>query len=601
MNVLQTDVEQTQSTLELLRQLIATQRRGLRIGISVEALEGQMAAWEELLQQVEKDSAGARSTRLALLYESSQALNTTLDWEQTIERVMDGVIEITGAERGLLMLRENGSLHIKVTRTADGQPFTEADVRFSRSVVNRALERGEPLLTTNAQRDPRFRGSESIVTYGLRSILCAPLTYRDQPLGVVYLENRARSGVFTQDDLALLAAFANQASVALANAQAHYRTSQELEDRVRELTLLKDMARDLNASLEFNRVMEHAVAWAVAAVGANAGALGLVAEEGLRWVAQLGNVKPDDRRAWQALGARHPDLAPTRLIMPLLREDRPLGVFYLVAGDQAFTEQHLEYATRIADNAAFAIENARLYEALRQANISKTEFVSLVSHELRTPMTSIRGYADMLAKGMVGELNSQQQTFVDAIHRNVERMRILVSDLLDISRIESGRLRIAPQAVPLAKTIETAMLTIQEPLEAKHQFFINDVPESLPEIYVDPDRMAQILINLLGNAVKYTPERGTVGVHARVHSRDPHFIHCSVMDTGAGITPQDQRRLFTKFFRSDDPVVREQTGTGLGLAIARNLVEMHGGRIWVESEKEKGSTFHFTLPVAERG
>lgn len=593
------DVGQTEATLTLLRDLIHNQRLALgQQQLSLDELEMHLATWEEMLHQLQRHAALDRNARLGLLYEASQALAQSIDWEETVQNVMDLVIRVTGAERGMVMLVEDGTWRVLISRTDKGLPFDEGEVQFSHSIIQQMIAQGRALLTNNAQRDPRFSSSESIIAYGLRSILCAPLMVQGELLGALYLENRMKSGIFSPDDLATLAAFANQAALALANARAHQQTSHALLRSVRELRVLQEMARDLNSNFNHSSVMEHSVRWVTTAIEAESGALGLLAEEGLRWVACLGESEPDSNAAWQALRQRRPDFTPHRLLLPLLREERPLGIFWLQASKRPFTEEEYQFAVRLADTAAIAIENARLYEALVHADQAKNEFVSLVSHELRTPMTSIRGYTDMLRKGVVGPLTPQQQEFMDVISRNVERMRIMVSDLLDISRMESGKLRLKPVSTSLKAAVEEAVRIVQEQLQSKQQFLITDIPDSLPPVYADPDRLAQVLINLLDNAVKYTPARGTIAVRAKRHEKEPGFIHCAVMDNGIGISPEDQQRLFTKFFRSENPTIREQTGTGLGLAIVRNLVEMHGGNMWVESTLGVGSVFHFTLPEA---
>ena len=593
------DVGQTEATLTLLRDLIHNQRLALgQQQLSLDELEMHLATWEEMLHQLQRHAALDRNARLGLLYEASQALAQSIDWEETVQNVMDLVIRVTGAERGMVMLVEDGTWRVLISRTDQGLPFDEGEVQFSHSIIQQMIAQGRALLTNNAQRDPRFSSSESIIAYGLRSILCAPLMVQGELLGALYLENRMKSGIFSPDDLATLAAFANQAALALANARAHQQTSHALLRSVRELRVLQEMARDLNSNFNHSSVMEHSVRWVTTAIEAESGALGLLAEEGLRWVACLGESEPDSNAAWQALRQRRPDFTPHRLLLPLLREERPLGIFWLQASKRPFTEEEYQFAVRLADTAAIAIENARLYEALVHADQAKNEFVSLVSHELRTPMTSIRGYTDMLRKGVVGPLTPQQQEFMDVISRNVERMRIMVSDLLDISRMESGKLRLKPVSTSLKAAVEEAVRIVQEQMQSKQQFLITDIPDSLPPVYADPDRLAQVLINLLDNAVKYTPARGTIAVRAKRHEKEPGFIHCAVMDNGIGISPEDQQRLFTKFFRSENPTIREQTGTGLGLAIVRNLVEMHGGNMWVESTLGVGSVFHFTLPEA---
>ncbi|MBN1487559.1 MAG: GAF domain-containing protein [Anaerolineae bacterium] len=591
---------ETLSNLNQLKTLIQKKRASLVNGKSDPELAAELDYWMTIVEKVQHQFDLQKDSRLELLYDISQRLNASLDWKETLEAVMEAVIQLTGAERGMLLLlqEETKQLEVMLKQNATGEDFTEEDMKFSYSIVQQALEQGEPVLTTNAQVDPRFKGSESIIAYGLRSILCTPLIAMGTPIGVIYLDNRAQAGIFGQDDLNMLSAFANQAAIALDNAHTHHKTDQELTNRVRELTLLQEMARDLNAGLNFEHVMERSVSWMITAAGGESGALALVSEEGIRWVAKIGEITPLSHVAQQCLNNRHPVSEAGILVIPLMREERPIGICYLNTGKDHFSTRRLEFVMRVGDNAAIAVENARLYEALRQANEAKSEFVSLVSHELRTPMTSIRGYADMLNKGMIGELAPQQKEFVEAIQRNVDRMRVLVSDLLDISRIETGRLKLQPRPITIKETLDDALRTVEQHIQEKEQVFIADIWEHLPRAYADPDRITQVFINFLSNAAKYTPHKGTIAVRAWVSPAEPTVIRCAIVDSGIGISPEDQRHMFNKFFRSDNPEVREQPGTGLGLAITKNLVEMHGGRVWLESEKDKGSTFFFTVPIA---
>jgi signal transduction histidine kinase len=250
----------------------------------------------------------------------------------------------------------------------------------------------------------------------------------------------------------------------------------------------------------------------------------------------------------------------------------------------------------LADYAAIAIENARLYEEVRQADLAKTEFVSLVVHEMGTPLTSIGCYADALLQGYSGPLAEKQERYVRTIRNNADRLQILISDLQDISRIETGHLNLDLQPTDLTEVLKNALEATRRQIEARSQKLSVNIPKDLPQVYADPMRLTQILINLVSNAYKYTPEGGQIRVQA---SREGGYVQCVVADTGIGMSAEDQKRLFTKFFRSENPEVRERRGTGLGMCIVKNLVELHGGLIDVESELGKGTTFRFTVPVAE--
>jgi signal transduction histidine kinase len=174
-------------------------------------------------------------------------------------------------------------------------------------------------------------------------------------------------------------------------------------------------------------------------------------------------------------------------------------------------------------------------------------------------------------------------------------MQIVVSDLRDVSRIETGNLRLDMQPVRITEALDNALQATQAQIDAQSQRLAVDVPPDPPSIYADPTRLAQVLINLLSNACKYTPQGGDIRV--RAWQKDDR-VHCAVSDTGVGISPEDQACLFTKFFRSDDPAVRAKPGTGLGLCIVKSLVELQGGEVQVESQLGKGTTFTFTMPVA---
>ena len=228
------------------------------------------------------------------------------------------------------------------------------------------------------------------------------------------------------------------------------------------------------------------------------------------------------------------------------------------------------------------------------ANTSKSEFISVVSHELKLPMTSIKGYSDLMLAGATGPLNENQTSFLTTIRNNVNRMATLVSDLSDISRIESGNMRLEPREVPVWDVIDEVVTLTRTQVTQKNQTVTVDIPQELPKAWCDRNRLAQILTNLVSNANKYTPEGGAIIVHA---TREGTLIQIKIEDNGLGMTPEDQKKLFSKFFRSADDKVREAPGTGLGLSITKNLIELQGGMIWFESEFRKGTSFYFTVPI----
>jgi len=225
----------------------------------------------------------------------------------------------------------------------------------------------------------------------------------------------------------------------------------------------------------------------------------------------------------------------------------------------------------------------------------KGEFLSMAAHELRAPMTSIRGYSDMLLLGLVGEYDQRQKQFLNTIKTNVDRVLEMVNEFSEISRLETGALKLDAKSLHVGDLVSEVIVSLRPQIQAKEINLTIEVPPDLPQVWGDRTRIIQVLTNLVSNAYKYTPEGGQIAIAAQWLD---DTVQVDVADTGIGIAPQDQARLFTRFFRADHPEVRRVTGTGLGLSIVKSIVEMHGGRIWVESQLGEGSTFSFTLPLA---
>jgi signal transduction histidine kinase len=496
-----------------------------------------------------------------------------------------------------MLLDENGALQVKAARNMARETLEEEEFAISRSVLQIVAETGEQVVTTNASADPRFSGKASVVEHQLRSIQCVPLRAHSRTIGVIYVDNRIRTNAFDEADLEILSAFATQAAMAIENASLFTHTGIALDQHLEELSQLQQIDKDLNETLDFAQVMNRTLEWAVRVTGAHNGAIGLIdLEEGqTRIVARHGHTP-----ASVAAMLEDPD-APAlgredSLTIPIQREGRVIGVIGLDRTDgQPFTQESFAFVSRLADHAAVSIDNARLYEVVKRANQAKSEFVSVMTHELRVPMTAIRGYTDMIS--MVGQLTDQQKNYLSIIRNNIEHMTVLVNDLSDISRIESGLLVLDIQdSVRFQNILDESLPALKSESEKRGHVLTLKIPGNLPLVKADPRRLGQVLTNLISNAYKYTPNGGQITVRAQ---HDGNFVVCDVSDTGVGMTPEELNRLFTKFWRSEDGYVREQPGSGLGLAIARNLVELQGGQMAVTSEKGKGTTFSFTMPVSQ--
>ena len=246
--------------------------------------------------------------------------------------------------------------------------------------------------------------------------------------------------------------------------------------------------------------------------------------------------------------------------------------------------------------AAFA-ELEKKNQELEEASLAKTHILSTATHELKTPLTSIIGYIDivLLRQNKIGTLNEKQQRYLQTAQRNSYRLKSLVDDLLDISRIESGGLELTPAELELWPEIEEIVTAMQTQIDEKNIDLILDIPQDICPVLADKLRLCQVLTNLLSNACKYSSQGARVTIRAR---EEDAGVRIDVSDTGMGISPEDQERLFTKFFRADNSSTREVSGSGLGLYITKHLIEAHGGRIWASSQIGQGTTFSIIWPKA---
>jgi signal transduction histidine kinase len=230
-----------------------------------------------------------------------------------------------------------------------------------------------------------------------------------------------------------------------------------------------------------------------------------------------------------------------------------------------------------------------------EADRAKRKFITGISHELRTPMTSVKGYTDLLYRGRVGDINKEQRKFLYTIKSNADRLAALINDLIDLAQLEEGPGKLDLKPLQMEQMIREATSSWRRPIEEKGLTLEVDVAEGLPEVRGDRERIAQVLTNLLSNAYQYTLSGGRIALSVSLRE---DVLQVDVTDTGIGIAPEDQDRVFDRFYRADHPVVQQESGgAGLGLALAKMFVEMHGGRLWVDSELGQGSTFSFTLPT----
>jgi signal transduction histidine kinase len=555
-----------------------------------------------------ENSAGEDQTRLAALYQVGRLLGTSLDLDEVLNHVMDAAITLTEAERGFLILAKPGeeALDIRISRNIRSNLLKEPERKVSRTVIRTALESGKGVVTTNAQEDPRFSKQESVVSFSLRSILCVPLKARGEILGVIYVDNRAQSGLFTEEDLDILNTFASQAASAIANAQQFSQTDEVLAERVQELEELVRFSRVIHTRTSLQAILEDTQKWALSGTKAGQAWIAVIDEEegkavGLNVLAgsEKGKTLPKtDPRIASALEGSTPHVfepttsTPALLVVPLLDETRTLGV--VAESKTAFSTEDLNYMTRLANLAMGAISKMDLYTQIQESKIEQAQFVSTVAHELRIPMTSIMGYTDLLKGGAMGEVNENQLNFLNVIRENVGRMSKLVSDLSDIYKAEGGRLHLDIEPMSLLQAAKNAAEMAAPLLEERGQKLEVLISEELPAVRADLKRAAQMVQYLLENASLYSPEGATLAVRARVEDGAARLM---VVDSGIGVAPEDQAMIFTQFFRSEVEEVRTHKGWGLSLCVVKKLAEFMDGSIGYETEPKKGSTFWFTVPL----
>ena len=580
-----------------------------------------------LLQESEQ-----RAYQLATLNEITRQLTSTLEQEPLLQNILENAVSILNSEAGTLFLmdEQTGELEFKVTVGPVAGNLLGQRLPPGTGIVGRAVQTRAPVIENDAQRSvARFNvNTDKQTGFVSRSLIAVPMQIKDRVLGVIEVINRRDGLPFVADDQNILTAFAGQAAVAMENARLLAQTDQELEARVEELQVMGRIVREMNASLDVERAMRITLEWAIRQSAAEAGLIGVLEDEHLRLMAhqgyedvfadqkdvQLSLEFPSIRGAIESGQSTQVSLiatgekgilpsAHTQIIVPIRREVQVIGLIILESTSDS--QGNLAFLNRLSDNAAIAISNAQLFAEVERANLAKSEFVSFVAHELKNPMTSIKGYSELLAAGSVGQINEMQANFLHTIRANVQRMSALVSDLNDNAKIEAGQLRLDYKPVNVEDIVDEVVRSTKRQIEEKKQAVDLRMSQKLPNIWADHTRVAQVLTNLVSNAHKYTPEGGqvVVGAEATFNQWDPggakEVVHLWVKDDGIGISIEDQAKIFQKFFRSEDSKAREAPGTGLGLNITKSLVEMQGGRIWFDSEFRKGTTFHFTVPVAE--
>jgi signal transduction histidine kinase len=567
---------------------------------------------------------------------------STFDLQTVLDTLVESAARLCEADHALLFRRDGqtGYLAANHGRSREfEQYFKQHPIRIDRgSMTGRTAIEGKVVHIPDALIDPEYTMTELIKLDPYRTMLGVPLLREGSPIGVITL-TRATVRPFSQQQIDLVTTFADQAVIAIENVRLFNEIqarNHELAEALEQQTATAEILRIISTSpSNLQPVLDVLVRSAARFCGADDVTIFQLDGESLRSTAHWGPIPQEmglrlpcvrgsvggrtvlDRQPvhvidLQAETAEFPQGSAfakrlghrTTLGVPLLREGVAFGTIQLRRTQaKAFTDKQIELLKSFADQAVIAIENVRLFDEIQEksrqlaeASQHKSQFLANMSHELRTPLNAILGYTELILDNIYGNTPDKMREVLERIERNGRHLLGLINDVLDLSKIEAGQLVLALGDYSLKNVLQTVFSTVEALAKEKKLAFKVEMPAQMPNGHGDERRLTQVLLNLVGNAIKFTDE-GEIVIKA---SNANGSFEVAVRDTGPGISERDQAKLFQQFQQADNSITRKEGGTGLGLAISKRIIEMHGGRIWVESRVGQGSTFAFTLPVAVR-
>jgi signal transduction histidine kinase len=559
------------------------------------------------------------------------------DVQPVMDAIAESAVRFCAAEDAIVILVRGAEVH---SVAHSGPVGTRERVSFpldgSTGVGRAILEQRTIHIQDLKAAEAEFpRGAALARELGYRAVLAAPLVREGTAVGSILLR-RNEPRPFTAKQIELLETFASQAVIAIENVRLFNETKEALEQQTAVADVLQSMSR---SAFDLGHVLETLVEQAARLCDAERGSIhqldgdvyrtaafwGAISEEykrlALDTVRRPGRETLIGRTALERAVVHIPDVLAdpeytahdiqrvggyrTMLGVPLLRDGFPIGVFVLTRQElRPFNDRQIELVRTFADQAVIAIENVRLFneiqEKSRQVEIAgrhKSEFLANMSHELRTPLNAIIGFSEVLLQGMFGELNEKQREYQQDVLSSGRLLLSLINDILDLSKIEAGHVALELSEFSLPVALENGVTMIRE-RASRHDIRVRVDVEGVDRIVADERKVKQIVANLLSNAVKFTPDGGQVDVRATHENGE---VRVAIRDTGIGIDETDRERIFEEFQQASRDPDRSREGTGLGLALSKRYVELHGGRIWVESEVGKGSTFTFALPLQPGG
>jgi len=563
--------------------------------------------------------------------------STPTDVRPVMEAVVKSAATLCEAQNAQVFRVEDGRMRLVARwgpvrsslEVGETRPVTRASVS-GRTIVDRVTIH-EPDLLAVADSDyadiaPAIRRERIRTTVGV------PLMREGTPIGSI-TAFRTEVRPFTDQQIALLQTFADQAVIAIENVRLFTELDARnaaLTEALDQQTATSEILRVISGSLAnvqpvFEAIARNASRLAEAMFAAvlhyDGARFHLVARENVpheverlfpieprgliaamletRGIVYSDDVQTDPRSQYRhiaaAMGYR------SAAFVPMLREGGVIGCIFVGRGVvQAFTDKQIALLKTFADQAVIAIENVRLFHEIQEktrqleaANRHKDEFLASMSHELRTPLNAVIGFSEVLLERMFGELNDKQEEYLGDILASGRHLLSLINDILDLAKIEAGRMELDLEDFDLAQAIDNAVVLVRERATRKGLVLETTLAPALGAVRADQRKIKQVLLNLLSNAVKFTPEGGRVEV--RAERADDH-VEVSVSDTGIGIAVEDQETVFEEFRQVGTDYAKKHEGTGLGLTLSRKFVELHGGRIAVKSRLGEGSTFTFTLP-----